>query len=34
MSAERRIVRNAWLKSGYEWVELVGGVEEEGLISL
>ena len=32
MSAKRGIMRNAWLKSGYEWVELVGGVEEEGLI--
>jgi hypothetical protein len=39
MSAERGIVRKVWLKSRYDWfdinegvVELVGGVEEEGLI--
>ena len=35
MSAKRGIVRNAWLKSGYEWFDKNEGVvvvEEEGLI--
>jgi hypothetical protein len=34
MSAKRGIVRNAWLKLGYEWFDKNEGVvvEEEGLI--
>jgi hypothetical protein len=34
MSAKRGIVRNAWLKSGYEWFDKNEGVvvKEEGLI--
>ena len=34
MSAKRGIVRNAWLKSGYEWFDTNEGVvvKEEGLI--
>jgi len=34
MSAKLGIVRNAWLKSGYEWFDKNEGVvvEEEGLI--
>jgi phosphohistidine swiveling domain-containing protein len=34
MSAKHGIVRNAWLKSGYEWFDKNEGVvvEEEGLI--